>query len=428
MKKKNTFFLLVLFILTAFLVYSFINKKKTTATTTQLTFWHGIESAGNAALLKEKIADFEKNHPQIKIKLVRYGAADQVEQKIITALAGNRSPDLMWWGPQSLGQLAKTGKLLKIQDKIEADTEFRKEDIYQSLWEMCKYQDQIYTVPFDTNNLGIYYNKKLFKKVNIDPAKIKTWDQLLSAAKKLTNKDQYGFQVPVGTGEWTVWTWQTFLWAAGGEFLNKDQTKAAFDSAEGIKALQFWADLLHKHKVAKPSEPHAGYKTEDFIAGRVAMMINGPWNMSLLQKAEKEIGFEYGSFFIPKLKRYATNIGGELLYIFKSDPEKEKAAWEFSKFIMSAEFQRDWSIQTGYLPVCVSATKDQVYQDFLKNNPFIRTYVEQIPYGKSRPPIAAYNKISRELGLQIEQVLYQKKSAKKALKEASEYANKILSK
>ncbi len=48
----------------------------------------------------------------------------------MTAVAGNKAPDLMWWAPAYTGQLAKTGKLVKVQDMIKADKSFNKSDIY----------------------------------------------------------------------------------------------------------------------------------------------------------------------------------------------------------------------------------------------------------------------------------------------------------
>jgi multiple sugar transport system substrate-binding protein len=404
---------------------------------TQITFWHGIESPASVKVLEEKIENFEAAHPDIDVVAQNYGAADQVNSKIMTAVAGNRAPNLMWWAPSFTGQMAKTGKLVKVQDFIDKDPSFNKSDVYSGLWDVSMYKGEVWTAPFDANNLGLYYNKKQFREAGIDPESIKTWDDLLAAAKKLTNNDRYGFQVPLGKGEWTVWTWQTLLWQAGGEFLTVPKYKnAVFDSEAGVNALQFWTDLVNKEKVATFSEPDAGYKTDDFLAGRVSMMINGPWNYGVLQKAAEETGFEYGVMMLPKAGSYAavgngrnaTNIGGENLFIFKTNAEEEKASWEFSKFVMSPEFQVDWAIATGYLPVCQSAENDSTYKAFLDKNEFIKVYVDQMKYGKARPSVPEYGKISTRLGKEIEKALYGKSSAKKALTKAATYAQRLLKK
>ena len=47
---------------------------------------------------------------------------------------------------------------------------------------------------------------------------------------------------PVGEG--ITWQFQVWLWAAGGQFLNEDNTKAAFNTPEGLKALTYVSDML----------------------------------------------------------------------------------------------------------------------------------------------------------------------------------------
>lgn len=408
--------------------------KSSTNSKVEITFWHGIESPDSVAILESKIKEFESKNPNITVKAQNYGAADQVNGKIMTAIAGNKAPDLMWWAPAYTGQLAKTGKLVKVEDFIKSDSSFKKDDVYQGLWDVSTYKSEIWTVPFSANNLGLYYNKKDFKEAGIEPNSIKTWDDLLVAAKKLTKDGKMGFQVPLGNTEWTVWTWQTLLWQAGGEFLSPNSDKSMFNSPAGINALQFWTDLVQKEKVANFSEPDAGYKTDDFLAGRVSMMINGPWNYGVLEDARKNNGFEYGVIMLPSAGKYAadgkginaTNIGGENLFLFKSDEAREKAAWEFSKFIMSADFQVEWAIKTGYLPVSKSAAADAKYQDFLKENEFIKTYSDQMQYGKARPSIPEYVKISEYLGKEIEKTLYNKQDAKTSLERAAKYTDDLL--
>ncbi len=401
--------------------------------TIELSFWHGLESQLSSTILEEKISQFQAVHPKIHIKAQHYGAADQVKAKIMTAIAGNQPPDLLWWGPQATGLLARSGALLNLVPLMDADKEFDRSLIYPRLWDLCAYEGGVYAVPFDANNLGLYYNKAHFRAAGIDPASLNTWEGFLTAARKLTvdeNNDgtpeRYGFQVPLGHSEWTVWVWQTFLWQAGGEFLNAENTRTAFDSQAGYDALSLWVDLVHTHKVANFSEPDAGYKTDDFLAGRISMMINGPWNFGLLVEAKEKNGIDYGALPLPSKVTAATNIGGENLFVFKTDSSKDSAKWAFAKFILSPQFQTDWAIKTGYLPINKRVLKEEKYQKFIEANPFIKVYNTQMPKGRTRPTIPSYPNISDILGRQIEKALYRKVAVNKALTVAAEQADKIL--
>ena len=93
---------------------------------------------------------------------------------------------------------------------------------------------------------------------------------------------------------------------------------------------------------------------------------------------------------------------------------------------MSADFQVEWAIKTGYLPVSKSAAADAKYQDFLKENEFIKTYSDQMQYGKARPSIPEYVKISEYLGKEIEKTLYNKQDAKTSLERAAKYTDDLL--
>ncbi|MDK2854379.1 MAG: multiple sugar transport system substrate-binding protein [Thermococcaceae archaeon] len=440
--RKLVFVMLLLGILGFSVIASgCIGGGKTTSTATQtqsssqeeqkiieLEFWHGIEAPENQKVLEELVNKFMEKHPNIRIKIVNYGAQDKAVPKIMAAVQAGTPPDLVWLNPAQTGFFAEAGVLAPVEDFIKNDPSFNKDDIYEGLWELGTYKGKIYTAPFDTNNLAIYYNKELFREAGLDPeaymGKALTWEEFRELARKLTRDkdgdgeiDQYGFMVPFGRYEWTAWTWEVFLWSAGGELLDENG-KPAFASDAGVKALQYWVDLVYKDKVAKLSEPNAGYKLDDFFAGRVAMTINGPWNFPVLK--EQNWLDKVGVMLMPYDKRIATNIGGENLFIFKTTPEREKAAWEFAKYIMSPEFQVTWALKTGYLPVCKSAAEDPEYKKFLEENPFIKIYVENLQYGKARPPVPQYSDMSAAIGEAIEAALLQKKDPAQALKEAQE--------
>lgn len=389
----------------------------------KLTFWHGIESPESTAILTKKMKSFE-HKTGIEIDLVHYGSADQVNSKIMTAVAGNKAPDIMWWGPMNTGQMAKTGKLVKIQDLIDKDPSFKKNDIYQGLWDGGSYQGTVWTFPFSANNVALYYNKDHFKTAGLDPAGLRTWDDLKKYAQALTTKDRFGLELPIGSGEWlTFSTLLPFLWQAGGEFLSADGSRVGFDSQAGIEALEYLSALVNKEKCAKWSEAGVGYKIDNFVAGRVSMMICGPWNFGALQD-QKNVDF--GAIFLPKKNTYATDLGGENLYLFKTDATRQAAAWKLCKFIASADFQVDWATTTGYLPISKSAANDPRYKNFLKLNPFIETFSNQMKHAKARPALPVYQKISDEFSKAADLVFYQKMSARQALERAAKKANNFL--
>lgn len=388
----------------------------------RVTFWHGMESGVNNRVLEAKLTAFHQAHPAIHVDAQVYGAADQLGPKLDAAVAGRTPPDLLWWAPAFFPKYARAGALRAVDDFIAADPAFEASDVYPFLWEMGSYDGRVYATPFSANDLAVYYNKRLFAEAGIERAPA-TWDELADAARRTTRDGVHGLQIPIGSSEWTVWTWQCFLWQAGGELLSADRRRAAFNSPAGVAALDFWIALMDSG-AAVFSETDAGYKTDAFLAGRVAMTINGPWNYALLRGQQ---AVEVGVFPLPAGVRAATNIGGESLFLFRSgDAARERAAWEFMKYVMSADFQVDWAIETGYLPVSRSASAHPRYRAYLAAHPFLAVYNEQMAVGRTRPSIPQYPALSALLGRQLEAALYGKSSSQAALDRAAAEVDRVL--
>ncbi len=386
----------------------------------KLTFEEGIQSPQTQNYVKKEIKVFEKQHPNIRITMQNYGAADSEIPKIESAVASHTPPNLLWIAPAYTGQFASSQSIIDAEKYFKTE-KFKSSTIFPGLLKTGVYKGQVWTMPFDANDLAVYYNKKLFKNAGITQPP-KTWQQFLIDAKKLTTSKTYGFEMPIGNQEWTVWIWETLLWQAGGHLLNPSRTRVTFDSKAGIKALNYWMTLM-KDRVATFGPLNQSYQLGAFESGKVAMTINGPWNYGALQQQHQ---VDYGAFPLPKDKIAATNIGGESLFIFNTTSAQNRAAFAFAKFVTSPQFQIGYDTGSGYLPVSTSAENSPKYQQYLKNNPFINVFTKSMAVGRARPPIPAYSQISADIGNAIENALYGKMTASQALHQAAVAAQQTL--
>jgi multiple sugar transport system substrate-binding protein len=85
---------------------------------------------------------------------------------------------------------------------------------------------------------------------------------------------------------------------------------------------------------------------------------------------------------------------------------------------MGEEFQTQWAMETGYLPVNLKARQSKDYQTFVEEQPQVKVFLDQAKYGRSRPIFRGYSRISESLGRAIEAVLLGKSSPVEALKNA----------
>lgn len=274
-----------------------------------------------------------------------------------------------------------------------------------------RWEDHLWSIPFSTNNVGIFYRPSLFAAAGITELP-HTWEELRRVAQTLTKPDQgkYGMLLPLGKGEWTVFMWLPFLWSAGGEV-----QPSHLMSAGAIQALQFWRELLDD-RTAILSPPERGYELGAFLSGKVAMQLTGPWTLKPLQQS----GVDFDVMPIPRQATPATSIGGENLFLFKTTPAEEQAALTFLEYVLSKEFQTQWAIETGYLPVNLASRQSETYQSFVAQQPVIRVFLDQAKYGRSRPIFPGYSRLSDALGRAIESVLLGKATPEAALRKAEE--------
>ena len=377
-----------------------------------LSLWQSINPPTNRDVFNKLVDKFNQTHTDIQVESIFIGQPQL--PKILTAVVGNAPPDILSFDPQLTGQFIELGAIQPLDKWLDKSP--LKSEISPNLWEELKLDGHLWSIPLYTSNLGIFYRPKLFQAAGITQIP-KTWEELREVAKKLTidsngdnRPEQYGMLLPLGKEEWTVFSWFPFLLSAGGEVVTNNRPNLTNPGA--IAALQFWQDLL-KDGSATLSSPERGYEEDAFIAGRVAMQITGPWTYIIKSNVD------FNVFPIPTNMKSATVTATGNMYLMKTTPAREQAALKFLEYVLSEEFQTEWSIGTGFLPVNLKAIQSEAYQQFINQKPLLKMFLEQMPLAGARPIIAGYNRLSDSLGRAIEATLLGE-SAEKALKISQE--------
>jgi multiple sugar transport system substrate-binding protein len=390
-----------------------------------LTLWQGVNPPPNRDVLQKLVDRFNQTHANIQVESLYVGQPDQQMPKILSAVVGNAPPDLLWYNPTIGGQLVELNALIPI-DEMLANSPVKAE-IDPALFESMEYKGKIWSVPFATNNVGIYYRPSLFQAAGITELP-RTWEELRQVAKKLTRDtngdgsiDQHGIFLPLGKGEFSVFIWLPFMWSGGGELVSGEVLQAAAvqlkDNKGATAALQLWRDLITDGSVIL-SGPERGYETDNFIAGKVAMQITGPWTLGYLQQDIPN--GDFAVFPIPVGERPATSTGGENLFLFKTTPERQKAAFTFAEYVLSEEFQTEWALGTGYLPANMKSRQNPKYLAYVEKQPAVKVFLDQAKYGRSRPIFPGYNRVSENIGRALESVMLGKSNPQEALKQSQQ--------
>jgi multiple sugar transport system substrate-binding protein len=389
------------------------------ADSVKLTFWNYWDGK-NGEVIQALVDRYNQENPDVTIENVFIGWGELLP-KLQLAVAGGDTPDLaaadMAWMPY----LAHSSALLPLNSLIETSG-IDQNDFYPALMAVNTYGDQIFGLPVSTNNLELFINNDLFKAAGLDPAQPPTtWDELKDAAVKCANPDKgiVGMELYTQPGEGLTWQFQVYLWQAGGDFLNKDLTAAAFNSEAGTQALQFWMDLIQS----------GAYTLSDwgsFEQGNACMRMDGSWMVGILAE-NAPFEFSVAKMPYPADGQPATNMGGEHIFIMAKDEASQQAAWDFITWFTSPDIQVEWDTQTGFMPIRNSVATDETYLTWLNDNePRLIPFVEMQQYAHNRPPVEKYAELSDAFSKALERALYGEASVEGALKEAETAVNDIL--
>ncbi|WP_338787135.1 sugar ABC transporter substrate-binding protein [Metabacillus sp. FJAT-53654] len=392
-----------------------------------LTFWRNKGTTSENKAYEALISTFEASHPSIKIKMASIPYADY-ELRLRTEIAAGNPPDILAIDTPYLALYANSGSLLSIDQYMKAEGDI--EDIPPATLKGLTYEDEIYLSPMVESGVALFYNMHLFKEAGVpfpskDPNKPMTWDEVLEATKKITNSVNgvYGIDPAqgFGAGEAPAYFKLPLLWQFGAEVLNPNATSAEgyLNSDEALKALQFYQDLYHKHKVAAVELPPNPFET-----GKLAMTVMGSWVFADLEKyfPDFKLGEDFGVAPLPKVKNQVTPNGGWALGISAKSKYPEEA-WEFIKYATSFEGSKKYVEMTGDLPARYSVVNAFPELNEYPKNIFIQ---QTQKYSKNRPVTPVYPAVSEAIKTLFEDVGIGGKNVKASATEAVEKINNSL--
>jgi len=425
-------------LLAAILIVSFNcggNKKEGGNSEKVIVFWHSFISSSVPAL-NELIKKFEKENPGIRISPQYIPSGDPLIQKLITSIQSKTAPDISWLHSDYIEDLVEADAIYKMEDFIKGEDGISDEDlndIYPALIQYSSWKGTLYSLPMEATNLALLYNKDLFRKAGLDPEHPPAdWQELKDFAARLTidkNNDgtfeQVGFFVPIfpatgPLGNWMVWQFTPFLWQAGGNLIDPEQTKVLYNSEAGVKALKLWQDMYFSQKL----NTFTNLFENAFVSQNLAMALDGPWNLPRYSELLKNIDWAFAPLPAGP-ERKATVVGGEYLAIFKQTKHSD-AAWKFVKWMIQPEVQAFWAMKSGYLPIRHAVWEIPEFKDYLDKHPNFRVFVEQMDFGIAEKMDIQALEITRNLGIAIEEATVGKADVRTSLNKSAERSNKLL--
>ncbi|MEV7197013.1 extracellular solute-binding protein [Streptomyces sp. NPDC093510] len=289
---------------------------------------------------------FEAAHPDIDVR-VQIQEWEGIGEKVTAALAGNDAPDVIETGNTQVAQLAQSGGLLDLSDKVD---ELGGKDWLKGLAEPGAHEGKQYGIPYYAANRVVVYRTDLFAKAGVDADAIKTRDQWIAATKKLDKGEQQGIYLP-GQNWYTL---SGFIWDEGGDLATEsDGTwRGALDTPEALRAMAFYKKLQALGKGPEDSDEARPPQAEVMAKGQVAQIVSTPGGADVIAQNNAGLKDKLGFFPIPGRTAGtpgAVFTGGSDLVIPVMSKHHD-AAYTFVKELTGDAWQKKLAVAMSYVP------------------------------------------------------------------------------
>jgi multiple sugar transport system substrate-binding protein len=415
------FLMLVVALSLSVLPVSFAAPKKTVV--------HWMESKGievGMPLMNKIKAEFEKENPDITLDIVET-PFNGFHDKIVTLAQAKKVPEVILMQGDWVGEFAKSKIIMPIDSLVKKEpANFL--DQYYSAFKM-RVNNKLYYLPFYGGCVCLFYNPAILKSEGITTPP-KTWDELVEVAKKVTHpeKNQYALTCTLQTEPPTNMSYDIYplLLQAGAKIVDK-HNRAAFNSPAGVKAIQFYADMVNKYKISVPGVLSNGEKEKrgNFAAGNVAMMFDGPWGAPIQKGLNPNNKFEIAP--LPKGVTSGTVVRGGFLGISTTTASNKKllqATWRLVKFLSGPKVCEMYTSVSGDLP----SNRIAAARPFAKENKYMQAFLEQMEQPNATPiPHLPYQvELNRIMTTEVQSVILGKKTPKQALDAAASQWNALI--
>ena len=388
-------------------------------TQTTITEEDYFNTPGQIAALAAYSKAFEAAHPGVTVKR-QYVPFANLDTKLLTQAAGQDLPNLLAVDNPFVSTMISTSQVVPISSL----SGFSTAGYFPAVIDEGLSGGKYYSLPVaGANSIALIYNIAMFKAAKLTPPT--TWAELVSDAKALTTPAHYGIALTCEAAEDTTWQWEPFFWSNGGA-----ATFSNVSSAPGVQALTLWSQLVSSGSASKSclnwSQTPAA--STQFIDGKAAMMVNGPWNFPTMNQANMFYGKQFGVVPVPTQvagQHVVVPLGGEDWMVSKSGGSAtQQLAFDYIQGMQTPAEELKLAKLFGYLPA-----KESVAQTYVTEaGPEWTVYVNQTKYAHPRTLGLGvkYPKISQAVWTAIQAALSGSQSVQSALNTAQGQINSLL--
>lgn len=208
-----------------------------------LVLWaYPMDQDNDTEWYQQHIDSFREKFPGIDVEVVMQPWEGREEQ-LTASITGGNAPDVVYMTPDFLPRFADEDLLVSLDELRDWST------FTSASREPLTYDGSLYAAPVLIQAAQTFANKRLLNELGVEGPT--TWDEMRTVGEIAA---EAGYYLTQYSGDETLnQNYYMYLWQAGGDVLTEDGSAAAFNSAEGLEALEFIKEMNDKGWL--PTEP-----------------------------------------------------------------------------------------------------------------------------------------------------------------------------
>ena len=353
-----------------------------------LRFW---AMGREGEVVGELLSDFARERPgfTVRVEQLPWSAA---HEKLLTAFAGDATPDVAQLGNTWIAEFAALNALLPLRPWLDADRSIDAADYFEGIWRTNEVDGTLVGLPWYVDTRLLFYRRDLFMRAGVD-AMPDTWAGFTRALDALQRAGTlHPLLLPVSEYEPLL-----ALALQQDEPLLRDGARFGnFRGAGFRRALGFYMERFARGHAPSTTGGDIANLWQEFGRGTFATFISGPWNIGELdRRLPAGLRDSWSTATLPGPGGPgASTAGGSSLVIFRRSP-RQADAMRLLSYLSRPEVQLRFYALTGDMPPRRSAWRAPP----LAGDTRARAFATQLERAKPSPAVPEWERIAQEMQL-----------------------------